>query len=59
MMVQKGGQSVNATSILGLLSLAALSGTELILSARGAEADEAVDALASLFCEEFEMAYAN
>jgi phosphotransferase system HPr (HPr) family protein len=55
--VQKGSRSTNATSIVGLLSLAAPSGTELVLSATGAEADEALDALAHLFCEEFEMVY--
>jgi phosphocarrier protein HPr len=57
--VQKGGQSADATSIIDLLSLAAPSGTELVLSATGADADEALDALASLFGDKFEMAYAQ
>ncbi len=57
--VQKDGQSVDATSILNLLSLAAPSGTELVLSATGAKADEALDALASLFGDGFEMVYAH
>jgi phosphotransferase system HPr (HPr) family protein len=56
--VHKGNRSTNAASIFGLLSLAASSGTELVLSATGAEAEEALDAVASLFREEFEMAYA-
>jgi phosphocarrier protein HPr len=57
--VQKGGQSVDAASLLDLLSLAAPSGTVLVLSATGIEADEALDALASLFSDEFEMVYAH
>jgi len=56
--VHKGNRSTNAASIFGLLSLAANSGTELVLSATGADAEEALDAVASLFHEEFEMVYA-
>jgi len=43
---------------LGLLSLAAHSGTELVLSATGPEAEDALDAVVSLFREKFEMGYA-
>jgi phosphocarrier protein HPr len=57
--VQKGNQSADATSILDLLSLAAPPGTELVLSATGADADEALDALASLFGDKFEIVYAQ
>lgn len=46
--VISGGQTVNAASIFGLLSLAAANGTELILSATGAEAEEALEAIANL-----------
>ena len=56
--VQKGSQAVDAANILGLLSLAAPSGAELVLSATGVEADEALDALARLFGDQFETAYA-
>jgi phosphocarrier protein HPr len=57
--VRKGGQSVNAASILDLLLLAVPFGTELVLSATGADADEALDALAGLFADKFEMVYAR
>jgi phosphotransferase system HPr (HPr) family protein len=57
--VRKGSQSVNAASVLDLLSLDAPSGTELVLFATGADADEALDALANLFRGEFEMVYAQ
>ncbi len=47
--VQRGSQSANAASMLGLLSLAAAEGTELILSATGPEAEEVLETLARLF----------
>ena len=53
--LHKDGQAEDATSILGLISLAATPGTSLILSATGPEAQEAVAAVASLLtsdCEE-------
>ena len=40
--IQKGAQSVNAGSVMDLLSLAAVQGTELVLSATGDEADRAL-----------------
>ena len=46
--VQKGSQSVSADSILGLLSLAAVAGMELVLSATGAEAQAALNAVAGV-----------
>jgi phosphotransferase system HPr (HPr) family protein len=52
--VKKGSQSVSAASILGLLSLAVTPGTELVLSATGAEAQEALDAVAGLFASDFQ-----
>jgi phosphocarrier protein HPr len=48
-LVQHGNQSANAASIFDLLSLGAAAGTELVLSATGAEAEEAVEAVAELF----------
>jgi len=47
--VHKGAQSVDAASILELLTLAASHGTELVLSATGAESQEVLDAVAGLF----------
>jgi phosphotransferase system HPr (HPr) family protein len=51
--VQKGSQSARAASIFELLSLGASPGTELLLSATGAEAQQAVDAVAGLFASDF------
>ena len=48
MTVAKGDVSVSARSIMGLMMLAASAGTVLILSARGKDAAEALDALATL-----------
>ncbi len=56
-MVHKNGQSANGASILELLSLAATQGTELVLSARGPNAQEALDALARLFANDFDILY--
>lgn len=54
--VQHGNQSADAASILDLLSLGATAGTELLLSATGAEAQEAVEAVAGLFASGAEVA---
>lgn len=48
-MVKKGTQSIDAASIFGLLSLAATHGTELVLTATGIDARDALDAVAVLF----------
>jgi len=45
------GQIVDAASILGLLSLAAIPGTELVLSAKGPTADEALEDIANVFAD--------
>jgi len=45
------GQVVDAASILGLLSLAAIPGTELVLSAKGPTADEALEDIANVFAD--------
>lgn len=47
--VQKGTQFVDARSVIDLLSLAAPQGTELVLSATGADAEEALAAVVGLF----------
>ena len=46
--VAKGGRSVDATSILGVISLGIDHGDEVVLSAEGEGADEALDALEQL-----------
>ncbi len=51
--VEKDGQTVGATSIMGLLMLAAGHGSTLVLSARGREAEAALEALAALVAEGF------
>ncbi len=48
------GQSVSAVSIMGLMMLAAGPGTELAISATGADAEAAVEALAELVDAGFE-----
>lgn len=46
--VEANGRSVNAKSILDVLSLGATGGTELVISASGADAAEALERLAEL-----------
>ncbi|MDN4594337.1 HPr family phosphocarrier protein [Polycladomyces subterraneus] len=46
--VTKGDKKVNAKSIMGIMSLAVASGTEITISAEGADAEEAVNALAEI-----------
>lgn len=53
--VQIGNQSANAASIFDLLSLAAAHGTELVLSATGADAEEAVETVAGVFASGVEV----
>jgi len=55
--IHKGSQIVDATSIFDLLLLEATQGTELILSAKGRQAKEVVEALAQQFDAEFEIDY--
>ncbi len=46
--VEKDGEEVNGKSIMGLMMLAAGQGSRLTVSAEGADAGEAIDALRSL-----------
>ncbi|BCU83113.1 HPr-like protein Crh [Polycladomyces abyssicola] len=46
--VTKGDKKVNAKSIMGIMSLAVASGTEITISADGVDAEEAVNALAEI-----------
>lgn len=52
--VVRDGQSVNGTSIMGLMMLAAAPGAELLIRAKGPEARAALDALADLVKGKFE-----
>jgi len=51
--VVKDGQSVEGTSIMGLMTLAAAPGSMIGLEAEGPEAEAALDALARLIEEGF------
>ncbi len=52
--VAKGGVTVSSRSIMGLMMLAAAAGCEIELTATGAEAAEALAALAALVESRFE-----
>ena len=47
-MVTRDGQSVGGTSIMGLMMLAASPGSSLLISAKGPQAPEALEALVAL-----------
>lgn len=49
----KNSHRVEATDVLQILSLGAESGTQLVLEARGPDAESALEALARLFTEKF------
>ena len=50
--VEKDEKKVNAKSIMGIMSLAISSGTEIYISAEGSDAEEAVNALTELVSKE-------
>ena len=52
--VSRGGQSVSGISIMGLMMLAANPGTQISLSATGAQATAALDAICGLIDAKFE-----
>jgi phosphocarrier protein len=52
--VSKDGQTVPATSIMGLMMLAASIGTSITVDASGPEADEAITALEALVVAKFD-----
>jgi phosphocarrier protein HPr len=52
--VTRDGQTVPATSIMGLMMLAAAMGTSITVEASGPEADKAVDALSALVASKFD-----
>ncbi len=51
--IRHGDQQVEADDILQVMSLGVPEGAEITLSARGVDADEALDALATLFAQNF------
>jgi phosphocarrier protein len=51
--IARGTRSVNAKSIMGVLTLAAAIGTELVLQADGPDEQQAVEALTTLFQDRF------
>ena len=51
--VTRCGETVGGDSIMGILTLGAGLGSTITVSARGAQADEALDALAALVADRF------
>jgi len=51
--VIRGTVTANAKSLLGLMALEASQGTDLLVRARGVDADSAVAALAGLVADKF------
>lgn len=51
--LSKDGKTIDGKSILGILFLAATSGSELTIAASGSDEQEAVDALVSLVASGF------
>lgn len=52
--VERNGQSVPGRSIMGLMMLAASTGTDITVRARGDDADAALDAIGALITDKFE-----
>jgi phosphocarrier protein HPr len=52
--VIKESERVDGKSILSMLTLAAMEGTKLSIEATGADAEQALDALADLFARNFD-----
>jgi catabolite repression HPr-like protein len=50
--VEKDDKKVNAKSIMGIMSLAISTGTEVYISAEGPDAEQAINALAALVSKE-------
>jgi phosphocarrier protein len=49
--LEKDGYRINAKSIIGVLTLAAVKGTELMVIAEGEDAEEALDVVERMFKE--------
>jgi len=52
--VEKDGEEVDGKSIMGLMMLAAGHGSVILVSANGADAEEALNALGELIARKFE-----
>lgn len=52
--VTRKGQTVSGNSILGLMMLAACTGSEIVICCSGKDAQEALDALMKLIANKFE-----
>ena len=51
--VTRNGESVGGTSIMGLMMLSAAPGTTILVSAKGPQAQAALDAIAALVADKF------
>ena len=51
--VTRGGETVGGTSIMGLMMRSAAPGTTILVSAKGPEAQAALDAIAALVADKF------
>lgn len=51
--VSKGGETVGGTSIMGILTLGAGIGSTIVVTAKGREAAEAMDAITALVADRF------
>jgi phosphocarrier protein len=51
--VTRGGETVGGTSIMGLMMLSAGPGTTILVSAKGPEADAAMEAITQLVADKF------
>jgi len=51
--VTRNGETVGGTSIMGLMMLAAGIGTSIVVSAKGPEAEAALDAISQLVTDKF------
>jgi phosphocarrier protein HPr len=51
--IARGTRSVNAKSIMGVLTLAAAIGTDLVIQADGPDEQQALDAVVALFRDRF------
>jgi phosphocarrier protein len=51
--VSRGDETVNATSIMGLMMLGASIDTNITITAKGQDAEAAIDALAALVTDKF------
>jgi phosphocarrier protein HPr len=52
--LERAGQIADCRSILSLLTLGAMQGSELVLRAQGPDAAQAIEAISQMFCQQFE-----